>query len=926
MSGACFGGGAMLNAAALVLLLSCDATARHTGTLAPGSCFRTAAPTISPVSGIVDGSQAVTITAQGANTVIFYTTDGTTPTLRSPVYLAPFLITRDMTVKAAAMTACKGLGPPATATYTYAGSSNVMSVLADTTPRCVPTGSVIGTRGETISITRATPANYIDNSGGVHICGPNEGRIGCDYQFTGECGYLFDQAEGYSNGITDGHRSHFEHAAWGPTGTGVAAPVVTPDAAVDPAGMTSADRIDFAAINASGQRSILAHAAGCGVAACSIDVWLKAVGAPCTVYLQALGAMAGQSTACVAGSTWSRCYRSAASDLTYFILGPDGAPASGQPTTQPACSVYAWNAQDTGSSYPNTPILDGQPARDADLAVITGPLGASDTSWRFSLVATPLAGRAWNTASRTLLSYSKFTPYESSTGLRVWTSDGGNTREWASTDPVSAGSHLVSVNVVPGALGVYVDSNLLDMPSTGSGTGVIPSPPGSTFQLGASDLYNFRYSGFLSNLSIDTAATRPVYATFDVDAATTYQTIDGFGVDVIDQPPMPAATLDALFSVTTGIGLRFVRAYADRDNTEGVLWTNPTCGQSYYLANLRGAVTRGADIIGDVMQVPTAWTVGGAGGHATLDPSHYADEATRLDNFIASIGSTSGLKPLHSMSIINEPNTGFFTGYSGDDLRDFLRDHLGPRVAANHPGVPLVVGQPSSAALLPSYLDPTLADTVATGYLGIVATHGYGGAVDYMAAKLAGKPLWQMEWNDSVMTPAPPFDASMTSGLKSAKSIHDFFALGYSMWAFWWASGNYLHFTNLSNGDCTATGTDWTGYNFGILGYGFTPTKRLYTIGNYAKFVRPGYQRVAVTGDTGAATLSAYTGGGRTVVVAINERSDAVDVRVNVAAASRATPWITDATRDLAQQSDVFGSGTFTYELPPQSVVTFVVR
>lgn len=77
----------------------------------------TATPVISPASGTYVSSVSVTITCATPGAVIYYTTDGSTPTAASPVYTSAFTLTASATVKAVALAVGHTLSNVATAAY-----------------------------------------------------------------------------------------------------------------------------------------------------------------------------------------------------------------------------------------------------------------------------------------------------------------------------------------------------------------------------------------------------------------------------------------------------------------------------------------------------------------------------------------------------------------------------------------------------------------------------------------------------------------------------------------------------------------------------------------------------------------------------------------------------------------------------------------
>jgi len=109
-------------------------------------------------------------------------------------------------------------------------------------------------------------------------------------------------------------------------------------------------------------------------------------------------------------------------------------------------------------------------------------------------------------------------------------------------------------------------------------------------------------------------------------------------------------------------------------------------------------------------------------------------------------------------------------------------------------------------------------------------------------------------------------------------------------------------------------------------------TKRLWVEGNYARFIRPGYQRVATSGSAPSGVLlSAYTSptDGTVVVVAVNNNvaDTPISFFVSGAAPCMLTPYITDVNSDLIVGAPLTVSGgRFSSTLGARSVTTYVGR
>ena len=100
--------------------------------------------------------------------------------------------------------------------------------------------------------------------------------------------------------------------------------------------------------------------------------------------------------------------------------------------------------------------------------------------------------------------------------------------------------------------------------------------------------------------------------------------------------------------------------------------------------------------------------------------------------------------------------------------------------------------------------------------------------------------------------------------------------------------------------------------------------------GNYTKFVRPGYTRVDITGNSSAdILLTAFKGmDGTVVVVAINKGTAAATVPISITggtAPAAMTPWVTSSSDNLVSKAAVTVSGgSFTASLASKTVTTFV--
>ena len=194
-------------------------------------------------------------------------------------------------------------------------------------------------------------------------------------------------------------------------------------------------------------------------------------------------------------------------------------------------------------------------------------------------------------------------------------------------------------------------------------------------------------------------------------------------------------------------------------------------------------------------------------------------------------------------------------------------------------------------------------DTVTSNLVGVLAAHNYGSSAAPVTqfGTPCPKTLWETEHYFGN-------DDSIANGVTVAQEIHSFMTVANAnAYHYWWLTGSGTG----SIADNTAN-----------------PAKRLFTMGNYSRFVRPGYYRIDVTNNA-FTSISAYkdTNSGRFAIVAINPAFTTVTQVFNLASftATSVTPWITSSNLSLASQSAIaVANSSFSYALPAMSVVTFV--
>jgi O-glycosyl hydrolase len=107
------------------------------------------------------------------------------------------------------------------------------------------------------------------------------------------------------------------------------------------------------------------------------------------------------------------------------------------------------------------------------------------------------------------------------------------------------------------------------------------------------------------------------------------------------------------------------------------------------------------------------------------------------------------------------------------------------------------------------------------------------------------------------------------------------------------------------------------------------PSKRLWAMANWSRFVRPGAVRVGTSGGPSGAKVSAFRNVDGTVSVQVIQggtASGSVSVKVGGFTAGSVKAWVTDNTRDVGElPATLAADGSASANVPGRSMVTFVL-
>jgi glucuronoarabinoxylan endo-1,4-beta-xylanase len=430
-----------------------------------------------------------------------------------------------------------------------------------------------------------------------------------------------------------------------------------------------------------------------------------------------------------------------------------------------------------------------------------------------------------------------------------------------------------------------------------------------------------------------------------VDFGAPQQTIRGFGGSTAWLGQMPPAVATALFSPTSGLGLSILRVRID---PEGSSTGGGTKGDPYETGEWDYEATNGAEavaanpnaiVFASPWTPPATWKLGGTsttvsgtvfneafnttcgeganycGGY--LNPTNYAAYATYLEDFVSFFNTTNSFH-LYAISMQNEPeeNVTYESCVWTPQQMDTWIAGNASTVTSDPYSTKLIM--PESDTFNPVDSATALADTNAQGLISIIGGHIYGvqPAPFSIPSGDSPKEIWMTEFGPLSTTTLTWAQALTIYG----ESIHNSMVTGqYNAYVWWGLFGATINTCATNAGTC------------GLVDDAGSVQPMGYVMGQYSKFIQPGYVRVSATAiPLSGVYVSAYSNNSPAhyVIVAINSNTTSESLSFvlnNGSSVTSLTPYQSTSSAGLAAQTAVtVTGGQFSYTLPAQSIVTFV--
>ena len=367
------------------------------------------------------------------------------------------------------------------------------------------------------------------------------------------------------------------------------------------------------------------------------------------------------------------------------------------------------------------------------------------------------------------------------------------------------------------------------------------------------------------------------------------QVIKGFGSATVFNPPgttaLTAAEFDRLFGKGNGqVGLTYLRIRVAADDA----WRNTELNYA------KEVIKRGGKIIACPWSPPAKFKTNNSLIGGKLIPDSAAAYAKYLNDFALYMEANGA--PLYAISVQNEPDwdpSYESCVWTANEMKDFLKNH-GAQISATRLMAADLVNNNQT------YINTIMSDDAAIANLDIFSTHIYGGGiVDNPTARSKGKEVWMTEHLDT--------STNHVANLNTAAEIHNCLSTANFNAYFMWYGKRF----------------------YSAIGQDGNVTKRGYFVSQFSRFIQEGAIRLGtITNSRNEVLVSAYKNGTKKVIVVVNTGTGEINQKVifKDLVPGKFTPYITSQSKNAEQANEISSAAdnSFTYSIPPLSVVTFV--
>jgi O-glycosyl hydrolase len=379
----------------------------------------------------------------------------------------------------------------------------------------------------------------------------------------------------------------------------------------------------------------------------------------------------------------------------------------------------------------------------------------------------------------------------------------------------------------------------------------------------------------VNNAQDNTTALAKTTGTATINAGTIQQYIRGFGgCNMVGWGvgDLTSTQRTLAFSTSSGIGLSVCRVRVSPNSGD---WAAEK-------TTIAAAKSYGATVIASCWSAPASMKdnnnlVGGA-----LLTSAYSSFASHLSSFCTTVGGVSAISPT------NEPNI----SVTYESMK-MTASQVAAFVAAQGSNCGASIMAPEPFNMDQSFINSYLSNSTAKSKTGYVCGHIYGVSPSYFNP---GKEVW--------MTEHLVNNTDWAGALATGKEISDCMNAGYNMYVWWYIRRSYGPIDESSN-----------------------ITKRGYVMAQFARYIRPGYNKISCTyNPTSGVYATAYKSGSKIVVVAINQNSATTFQTFTYSGVTITgfTRYKTTSSSNLAQDSFTVSGGSFGINLPASSITTLV--